>query len=70
MEHCDSFLRDKQCAAYLSIARSTFRRWVKVKPGFPQPIEFSDGVTVWSRDELNGWIASQKKMRSQNKEES
>lgn len=43
-----------------SVSRSTIWRWVKEKPGFPQPKKISQGVTVWFSEEVQGWLNNQK----------
>lgn len=43
-----------------SVSRSTIWRWVKEKPGFPQPKKISQGVTVWFAEEVQEWLNNQK----------
>ena len=43
-----------------SVSRSTIWRWVKEKPGFPQPKKISQGVTVGFAEEVQEWLNSQK----------
>ena len=52
-------LRPKQAAAFLGIGVSTFWRWCKERPGFPQPRSLSPRITVFDAGELATWRNSQ-----------
>jgi prophage regulatory protein len=52
-------LRVKQAAALLGIGESTIWRWVKERPGFPQPFKIGSRVTVWRAADLVTWCNAQ-----------
>ena len=52
-------LRPRQSAQFLGIGESTFWRWVKERPGFPQPIKLAPRVTVFQLEQLAAWRDAQ-----------
>lgn len=48
-------LRDKEVAAILGIGTSTLWRWVKERPGFPQPRREGRRCTYWLRPEIESY---------------
>lgn len=52
-------LRPNQAAELLGIAPSTLWRWIKERPGFPQPRNLSSRCTVLDGSELIHWRDSQ-----------
>lgn len=50
-------LRAKQAAAFLSIAQSTFWRWV-AEGKLPKGKKIGLRCTVWLKDELAQWLAN------------
>lgn len=52
-------LRADPTARFLGVGSSTLWRWVKTKPGFPQPIRLSARCTVFRVDELIAWRDAQ-----------
>ena len=57
--HADKSLRPAQAADLLGIGRATLWRWIKEKPGFPQPIQLSTRCTVLRGSELLAWRDAQ-----------
>lgn len=55
------FIRVHTVAEMLSVSRSTIWRWVHEKKGFPQPIQLSKGITVWSVEEIQNWVTQNRK---------
>lgn len=55
------YIRVKELAAMLSISRATAWRWAKTKKDFPEKIQLSNGVTVWSVDAVKEWVLKQRK---------
>jgi predicted DNA-binding transcriptional regulator AlpA len=51
------YLRAKECAEYLNIARSTFWRWVKLGI-IPPGIRLSNRCTVWKLSVLEAFVAA------------
>lgn len=51
--------RPKQAAELLGIGTATLWRWIKEKPGFPQPIHLSVRCSVIPGDELIAWRDAQ-----------
>jgi prophage regulatory protein len=47
--------RPKQAAELLGIGTATLWRWIKERPGFPQPIRLSARCTVLAGDQLIAW---------------
>lgn len=45
-------LRNKEVAAILGCGRSTIWRWVKERPGFPQPRREGTRCTYWLAEEV------------------
>lgn len=45
-------IRDKEAARLLGIGVSTLWRWVKERPGFPQPRREGRRCTYWLRAEV------------------
>lgn len=54
-----SCLRARQAAELLGIGESTIWRWVKERPGFPQPFKIGCRVTVWRTADLVTWCNAQ-----------
>jgi excisionase family DNA binding protein len=52
----NKYLRDKEVAQYLGVAKSTI--WLFSKQGKIKAIKLSDRVTVWARSDLDAFIAS------------
>jgi len=52
--------RPKQAAELLGIGTATLWRWIKTRPGFPQPIRLSPRCTVIPADQLVAWRDAQK----------
>ena len=48
-------IRDKEAARLLSIGVSTLWRWVKERPGFPQPRREGRRCTYWLRSEVEAY---------------
>lgn len=55
------FIRVHTVAEMLSVSRSTIWRWVHEKKDFPQPIQLSKGITVWSVEEIQNWVTQNRK---------
>ncbi|MBS5792791.1 MAG: AlpA family phage regulatory protein [Sutterella sp.] len=55
------FIRVHTLAEMLSVSRSTIWRWVHEKKNFPRPIQLSKGITVWSVEEVQSWVAQNRK---------
>ena len=53
------YARAKGLATYLDSGISSVWHWVKTKPGFPQPLKFSDGVTLFDLDAVDEFVAAQ-----------
>lgn len=51
--------RPKEAAKLLGIGPATLWRWIKERPGFPQPIRLSARCTVLDGAELRAWVAQQ-----------
>ncbi|MES2842473.1 MAG: helix-turn-helix domain-containing protein [Pseudomonadota bacterium] len=51
--------RPKQAAELLGIGTATLWRWIKERPGFPQPIRLSARCTVIPGDQLIAWRDAQ-----------
>jgi len=49
------YLRAKDAAEYLGVARSTFSNLTKQKD-FPKPIRLSETLVLYKRAELDEWI--------------
>jgi prophage regulatory protein len=49
------YLREKQILQLLPITRSTLWRWVRAGQ-FPKPIKISQGVTVWSQENVDAFM--------------
>lgn len=58
------FLRPKDAAELLGVGESTFWRWAKDRPDFPEPIRLSARMTVFSRNDLMRWV-EKSRMRPQ-----
>ena len=54
-EHLSLRIRDKEVAAILGCGRSTVWRWVKERPGFPQPRREGTRCTYWIRSEVEAY---------------
>ena len=48
-------IRDKEAARLLGIGVSTLWRWVKERPGFPQPRREGRRCTYWLRSEVEAY---------------
>lgn len=55
----DQYVRASSLARQLGIHRSTLWRWVKEKPSFPRPLKITEGVTLWSIEEVQAWLQQQ-----------
>lgn len=53
------YLRAASLARLLGVHRSTLWRWVKEKPSFPRPLKITEGVTLWSLEEVQAWLQQQ-----------
>lgn len=51
--------RPKHAAELLGIGEATLWRWIKERPGFPQPIRLSARCTVLRGEDLTAWLAAQ-----------
>jgi predicted DNA-binding transcriptional regulator AlpA len=49
------YLRERQILKLLPISRSTLWRWVR-SGQFPKPIKISQGVTVWSQENVDAFM--------------
>lgn len=55
----DQYVRASSLARQLGIHRSTLWRWAKEKPSFPRPLKITEGVTLWSLEEVQAWLQQQ-----------
>jgi predicted DNA-binding transcriptional regulator AlpA len=58
------FLRAKEVAQYLGIAKSTVYYWLNNLDDFPKPIKFSKRIVAWNIEELDTWIIEQSEKRA------
>ncbi|OQK16743.1 hypothetical protein AU255_02215 [Methyloprofundus sedimenti] len=52
-------IRPATAAKCLGVSISTIWRWAK-KPGFPDKIKLSDGITAFKAEEIHAWIESRR----------
>lgn len=50
------YLRATSLARLLGVHRSTLWRWAKELSGFPKPLKVTEGVTLWSVEEVQAWL--------------
>ncbi|MEO0344480.1 MAG: AlpA family phage regulatory protein [Pseudomonadota bacterium] len=49
------YLSDAQLAARYSVNRVTIWRWLRNRPGFPQPVALSERVRRWKLSDIQDW---------------
>lgn len=54
--------RPKDAASLLGVGVSTFWRWAKERPDFPQPRKLSNRCTIFDVQELIAWRDAQAKL--------
>jgi len=59
------YLRAKDAAKYLGVARSTFSNFTKQKD-FPKPIKLSRTLVLYKRAELDEWIEKRRQSETNN----
>lgn len=62
-----AFITVQETADRMSVSRATLDRLV-ARGEFPQPFQFSDRTLRFDRDEVEGWIAAQRRTNNQPKE--
>lgn len=52
------YVRAKEAAEYLKIAKSTLWHWSKTRTDFPKPIRAGERVTLFDLDAIEAFLAS------------
>lgn len=55
----DGYSRASQIAKKMGVNKCTVWRW-NTQKDFPKSIKWTEGITVWSNNELNEWLESRK----------